>query len=98
MTEANMNFNRPYKPFGLNIKVPEVGEQTLKLAGNTLANMVNAPTEPLFKFLEENEEVFSGDIAFKINKLFAENFTIGSALRVEDEKLNGAPAKFDMHG
>ena len=95
MTDAS--FNRPYKPFGMNVKVPEVGERTLKQAGDTLSNIVKSPTEPLFKFLEENEEVFSGDLTYKINKLFAESFTIGSAMRMEDEKINGAQSSFDMH-
>ena len=54
MTDAS--FNRPYKPFGMNVKVPDVGERTLKQAGETLGNIVKSPTEPLFKFLEENEE------------------------------------------
>ena len=53
MTDAS--FNRPYKPFGMNVKVPDVGERTLKQAGETLGNIVKSPTEPLFKFLEENE-------------------------------------------
>ncbi len=94
MTEAGTSFNRPYKPFGFNVKMPE---QTLKLAGGTLAGLAKAPAEPLFKFLEENEEVFNGDLSFKINKLFAESFTIGSAMRLEDEKINGMPPSFDMH-
>ena len=36
MTDANASFNRPYKPFGFNIKVPEIGEKTMKLAEGTL--------------------------------------------------------------
>jgi hypothetical protein len=94
MSDTGASFNRPYKPFGLNVKVPE---HTLKLAGGTLAGIAGAPTEPLFKFLEENEEVFNGDLTFKINKIFAESFTIGSAMRLEDEKMNGMPPGFDMH-
>ena len=97
MTEAGASFNRPYKPFGMNVKVPQVGERTIKLAGNTLSNIIKNPTEPLFEFLEENEEIFNGDISYKINKLFAESFTIGSAMRLEDEKINGMPPSFDMH-
>ena len=95
MTDAS--FNRPYKPFGMNVKVPDIGERTLKQASETLGSIVKSPTEPLFKFLEENEEVFSGDLTFKINKLYAESFTIGSAMRMEDEKINGMPSSFDMH-
>ncbi len=97
MNDTQFSFNRPYKPFGLNVKVPEIGEKTLKQAGDTLSNIAKAPVEPLFKFLEENEEVFNGDINFQINKAFAESFTIGSAMRQEDEKVNGMPPSFDMH-
>ena len=97
MADTGASFNRPYKPFGMNVKVPEIGERTLKQAWDTLGHMVKSPAEPLFKFLEENEEVFTGDINYKINKLFAESFTIGSAMRLEDEKVNGMPSSFDMH-
>ena len=97
MSDTGASFNRPYKPFGMNVKGPDIGEKTLKLAGGTLENIVKAPTEPLFKFLEENEEVFTGDINYKINKMTAESFTIGSAMRMEDEKMNGLPSTFDMH-
>lgn len=97
MTDTGASFNRPYKPFGINIKVPEVPERTLKLAGNTLGNLAKAPVEPLFKFLEENETVFNGDLNFKLNKAFAESFNIGTAMRMEDENLNGMPPSFDMH-
>jgi hypothetical protein len=94
MADSGASFNRPYKPFGLNVKVPE---RTLKQVGDTLGNVAKAPVDPLFKFLEENEEVFSGDISFKINKMTAESFTIGSAMRIQDEKTNGLPPNFDMH-
>ena len=60
MTETGASFNRPYKPFGMNVKVPEIGDRTLKLAGGTVENLIKAPIEPLFNFLEENEEVFNG--------------------------------------
>ena len=91
---SQFNFNRPYKPFGMNVQVPE---RTIKQAGETLGNIVKAPTDPLFTFLEENEGVFNGDVAFEINKTVAQNFTIGSMMRLEDEKANGRPPKFDMH-
>lgn len=97
MAENGASFNRPYKPFGFNIKVPEIGEKTMKLAEGTLKDIMASPVEPLFNFLEENEQVFNGDITYKINKMFAQNFTLGSAMRQEDEKVNGMPPKFDMH-
>lgn len=90
----NFTFNRPYKPFGLNVQVPE---RTVQQAGQTLEELVKAPTAPLFEFLEENEGVFNGDVAFEINKTVAQNFTIGSMMRVEDEKVNGKNPSFDMH-
>lgn len=94
MSDQNFSFNRPFKPFGLNVKVPE---RTLQQAGETLEGIVKAPAVPLFEFLEENEGVFNGDVAFEINKTNAQNFTIGSAMRIEDERVNGKNPKFDMH-
>ena len=96
MTEnaPQFNFNRPYKPFGFNIQVPE---RTIQQAEQTLGNLVKAPTESIFNFLEENESVFNGDVAFEINKTVAQNFTIGSMMRMEDEKTNGKQSKIDMH-
>jgi hypothetical protein len=41
--------------------------------------------------------VFNGDVAFEINKTVAQNFTIGSMMRLEDEKVNGKNPSFDMH-
>lgn len=97
MTESSPSFNRPYKPFGMNVRVPENHEKTIQLASGTLGKLAAAPVEPLFNFLEENENVFNGDINYQINKIFAESFTIGSAMRLEDEKMNGMPPSFDMH-
>lgn len=91
---SQFSFNRPYKPFGFNIQVPE---RTMQQAEQTLSNLVKSPAEPLFNFLEENEGVFNGDVAFEINKVNAQNFNIGSAMRIEDEKINGRPPRFDMH-
>ena len=94
MSDANFNFNRPYKPFGLNVQVPE---RTIKQAEETLEGLIKAPTAPLFEFLEENEGVFNGDVAFEITKTNAQNFTIGSAMRLENERVNGKTPHFDMH-
>lgn len=91
---SQFTFNRPYKPFGFNIQVPE---RTIQQAGQSLENLIKSPTEPLFDFLEKNENVFNGDVAFEINKTQAQNFTIGSMPRMEDEKVNGKSGKIDMH-
>jgi effector-binding domain-containing protein len=91
---SQFSFNRPYRPFGFNIQVPE---RTIQQTEQTLGNLVKAPTEPLFNFLEENESVFNGDVAFEINKINAQNFTIGSAMRLEDEKMNGKTPNLDIH-
>ena len=94
MAEQNFTFNRPFKPFGMNVRVPE---RTLKQASETFEDIVKAAAVPLFEFLEENEKVFNGDVAFEINKVNAQNFTIGSAMRMEDERLHGRTAFLDMH-
>ena len=52
MTDSNFMFNRPYKPFGMNVRVPE---RTIQQAAETLESLVKAPTTPLFEFLEEND-------------------------------------------
>ncbi len=94
MSDSNFTFNRPYKPFGMNVKVPE---RTIQQAGETLEVLLKRRLTPLFSFLEENEGVFNGDVAFEINRTNAQNFTIGSAMRMEDEKVNGRNPSFDMH-
>ena len=49
MSDSNFMFNRPYKPFGMNVRVPE---RTLQQAGETLEELVKAPAAPLFEFLD----------------------------------------------
>lgn len=73
MNDTQFSFNRPYKPFGKECKKfqGKSGEKTLQQAGTTLSNIAKAPVEPLFKFLEEGEPVFNGDINYQINKAFA---------------------------
>lgn len=91
MAEASFNsfFNRP---FGLNVKVPE---RTLKQAGETLSNTAGGVLSPMLNYLEENEKVFTGDVANEINKIFASSFNIGMRMQEENVKVNGAVPKFD---
>lgn len=93
MTESSFsNFFNNSQGFGLNVKVPE---KTLRQIGKTAGNMAGGVLEPLFTYLEENQNVFSGDIAHEINKVNSENFTMGMMLQQADEKVNGARPKFD---
>lgn len=86
------NFFNNSQSFGMNVKVPE---RTLKQLGKTAGDVAGGVLEPLFTYLEENENVFSGDITHEINKMRAENFTMGMTLQAADEKVNGPRPSFD---
>lgn len=90
MSESFTNFFN--KSFGLNVKMPE---RTMQQAGKTLGDTANGVLSPLFEYLEENENVFNGDINKEMNKLFANSFNIGAKMREEDVKVNGPTPKFD---
>lgn len=93
MAESSFtNFFNNSQSFGLNVKVPE---KTLRQIGKTAGNVAGGVLEPLFTYLEENKNVFSGDIAHEINKINTENFTMGMMMQTADEKVNGPKPKFD---
>lgn len=86
------NFFNNSQPFGLNIKAHE---RTLQQAGDTLGKTAGGVFEPLFTYLEENENVFSGDISKELNKGRAESFNMTMMLNAADEKVNGPKPSFD---
>lgn len=86
------NFFNNSQAFGLNVKVPQ---RTLKQIGKTVGETANGVFEPLFSYLEENENVFSGDVTHELNKMRSENFNTTLILQAADEKVNGARPKFD---
>lgn len=86
------NFFNNSQTFGLNIKVPE---KTLQQLGKTAGNMAGGVFEPLFTYLEENENVFSGDVITELNKTRAENFNTTLQMNIADEKTNGPRPSFD---
>lgn len=93
MAESSFtNFFNNSQSFGMNVKVPQ---RTLKQIGKTAGEVAGGVLEPLFTYLEENENVFSGDISHEINKMRAESFTMGMMLQTADEKVNGPRPKFD---
>lgn len=74
--------------FGLNVKSHE---RTIQQAGQTLGKVAGGVFEPLFTYLEENENVFSGDITKELNKNYAESFNMTMMMNAADEKVNGKP-------
>lgn len=91
MSEASFNnfFN---KPFGLNVKAHE---RTIQAAKDTLSNTATGVFEPLFTYLEDNQNVFTGDVAKEIEKYTIASFNTGAMLQQEDEKVNGDRPRFD---
>lgn len=93
MTESSFtNFFNKSQSFGLNVKVPD---KTMQQIGKTAGNVAGGVFEPLFTYLEENENVFSGDITKELNKNRAANFNMGLIMNAADEKVNGPKPKFD---
>lgn len=86
------NFFNNSQSFGLNVKVPE---KTLRQIGQTAGNLAGGVFEPLFTYLEENENVFSGDITHELNKTRSENFNTTLMMNIADEKVNGPKPRFD---
>jgi len=91
---AESSFTRFFnnsQTFGMNIKVPT---KTLEQIGKTGSNVAGGVFEPLFTFLEENENVFNGDIEKELNKIRTANFNTTIILNAADEKVNGS-SSFD---
>jgi len=76
------------QPFGMNIKVPT---KTIEQIGKTGSNVAGGVFEPLFTYLEENDNVFSGDVVTELNKMQAAKFNTTAILNAADEKVNGRP-------
>jgi len=93
MAESSFtNFFNKGQAFGLNIKAPT---RTLEQAGKTLSNTANGVFEPLFTYLEENENVFSGNIGETLEKMYSERFNTQVAMDMADSKVNGPKPTFD---
>lgn len=94
MAEASFSsFFNNAQPFGLNVKVPE---KTMRQIGRTAGNVAGGVFEPIFDYLEKNENVFSGDITKELNRLRAESFTTAQVMNMDDVKTNGPKPKFDV--
>lgn len=75
MADSSNILNRP---FGLNIKVPE---RTIQQAQETAGSAVSNLWTPLFSYLDENNNVFTGDVAREIDKYNRMAYSLGSIVR-----------------
>lgn len=92
MADSFTNFFNNSGGFGLTLKAHE---RTLQQAGQTLNKTAGGVFEPLFTYLEENENVFSGDLTKELNKSYSENFNMTVMMNAADEKVNGPKPTFD---
>ncbi len=93
MAESSfLNFFNNSRSFGMNVKVPE---RTIKQAGETAGKLASGVLEPLFSYLQENENVFSGDLTHELNKRRVENFNMNTILTEADIAANGERPTFD---
>lgn len=92
MSETFTNFFNNSNSFGFNVKSHE---KTLQLAGQTLSNTAGGVFSPLFDFLEENDNVFTGDVTREIQRINANSFNIGMVMQQVDSSVNGPKPKFD---
>lgn len=90
LNNSNNNL-RPFKPFGLNVKVPE---RTLKQIGKSITENAGSSVGGLFTYLKENENVFNGKVTKESDNLFVQNFTTSKILK--DAELEPTH-KFEMH-
>ena len=93
MTESSFtNFFNNSRSFGLNVKVPV---KTIEQIGKTANSVANGVLDPLFTYLEENENVFNGDLTKELNKKRVANFNMELIMSAADEKTNGPRPTFD---
>jgi len=92
MADSFTNFFNSQAGFGLTLKAHE---RTLQQAGQTLSTTAGGVLEPLFTYLEENENVFSGDLTKELNKGYSNNFNMTVMMNAADEKVNGPKPTFD---
>lgn len=92
MAESSFtNFFNNSQAFGMNI----VKTRTMQQVGETATNVAGGVFEPLFTYLEENENVFNGDITHELNKTLVASFNTKMILCEADELTNGPVPVFD---
>ena len=84
------NNNILNQPFGLNIKVPT---RTIQQGQDTINHALGGVFEPLFNFISENQNVFTGQVFEQIEKYNLMSYNTGAILRKAGEQH-----KFDIKG
>lgn len=95
MTQASTAFNSFFgnaRTFGSNV----VPTRTIKEVANTGVKTAGKVFEPVFTFLEEGDNVFTGQVGHEINSIRAQAFNTTLLMDKADEAVNGKPPKFDM--
>lgn len=84
---------RPYKPFGLNVHVPEA-EATLAKISETVKAAASTNYGVISKYLANHDDVFSGKVAQEIGSI---NHEQDMTARILDKADIAKPRKFEMH-
>ena len=88
MAENNIISNNP---FGINISLPKKSMQEVqKVAQQELANI---SVNPFLNYLDENDKVFSGEVAQEIRKYQSQVYALGQVMR-EGQPVRRFNAKF----
>lgn len=100
MTTTNNIFNNdlftnkgltPYKPFGLNVRVPESNiskiSEVVKAAAASNLNIIQ-------NYLATNDDVFSGKVSKQIQSIQHESIMTSNILNAAEPKV---ARKFEMH-
>ena len=80
MAGSISNYNM--QPFGLNVITPRTGQQIKESVGDAVGSL----WAPVIEYFENNDNVFSGDVAKEIEALNMETMRLGIELRKGQEK------------
>ncbi len=76
MTNNNFISNNP---FGINIAIPKKTIQEVQKV--VKEEIENISVNPFLNYLEENDKVFSGEVAREINNYYAQIYALGQVMR-----------------
>lgn len=89
------DWKRAPRPFGLNVRVPNVPAPTRsqKLVAEIIKEMAMAPITPVINYFKANENVFNGNVAREIESLKQQQkITVGLLQDADDIVMEEAPS------